>query len=300
MYTRIHGHVAWRFNGSFACSKLQWGGVLQNQIGVAQFSCVTIPLWSSLIARFMRPTWGPSGADRAQVGPMLAPWTLLSGLVCNNKTLLRRDRETRQSQRKQRVSDHPIPDSNVACAFRVWNVKSVLSVPIWHQLLVSWDVQVILQVYFQNRFTNRYLGYLVLAGISMLCYIEIPGLRWVPQNPTDGKSTLVQIMAWCCQQQRKVRLYRSFLRFQSTADRPLMPKATSILKYQNQTLNSENCQLCRQQCHRKEIVVRTKSSAASNDKAAIMTINPRVSGIHVTAKRIIMYMLSVSMLSVFC
>ena len=26
------------------------------------------------------PTWGPSGADRTQVGPMLAPWTLLSGL----------------------------------------------------------------------------------------------------------------------------------------------------------------------------------------------------------------------------
>ena len=31
-----------------------------------------------LIARFMGPTWGPSGADRTQVGPMLAPWTLLS------------------------------------------------------------------------------------------------------------------------------------------------------------------------------------------------------------------------------
>ena len=31
------------------------------------------------IARFMRPTWGPSGADRSQVHPMLAPWTLLSG-----------------------------------------------------------------------------------------------------------------------------------------------------------------------------------------------------------------------------
>ena len=25
------------------------------------------------------PTWGRSGADRTQVGPMLAPWTLLSG-----------------------------------------------------------------------------------------------------------------------------------------------------------------------------------------------------------------------------
>ena len=32
-----------------------------------------------LIWRLMGPTWGPSGADRTQVGPMLAPWTLLSG-----------------------------------------------------------------------------------------------------------------------------------------------------------------------------------------------------------------------------
>ena len=35
----------------------------------------------SLIARFMGPTWGPSGADRTQVGPMLAPSTLLSGMI---------------------------------------------------------------------------------------------------------------------------------------------------------------------------------------------------------------------------
>ena len=34
----------------------------------------------SPIARFMGPTWGPSAADRTQVGPMLAPWTLLSGM----------------------------------------------------------------------------------------------------------------------------------------------------------------------------------------------------------------------------
>ena len=36
-------------------------------------------MWS-LIARFMGPTWGPSGADSTQVGPMLAPWALLSGM----------------------------------------------------------------------------------------------------------------------------------------------------------------------------------------------------------------------------
>ena len=33
----------------------------------------------TLIVWFMGPTWGPSGANRAQVGPILAPWTLLSG-----------------------------------------------------------------------------------------------------------------------------------------------------------------------------------------------------------------------------
>ena len=38
----------------------------------------------TLIARFVGPTWGPSGADRTQVGPMLAPRTLLSGEVINH------------------------------------------------------------------------------------------------------------------------------------------------------------------------------------------------------------------------
>ena len=34
---------------------------------------------ATLIARFMGPTWGLSGADRTQLGPMLAPWSLLTG-----------------------------------------------------------------------------------------------------------------------------------------------------------------------------------------------------------------------------
>ena len=29
----------------------------------------------------MGQTWGPHGADMTQAGPMLAPWTLLSGYV---------------------------------------------------------------------------------------------------------------------------------------------------------------------------------------------------------------------------
>ena len=37
-------------------------------------------LQTSPRAKFMGPTQGPSGADRTQVGLMLAPWTLLSGI----------------------------------------------------------------------------------------------------------------------------------------------------------------------------------------------------------------------------
>ena len=33
------------------------------------------------IAKFMGSTWGPPGSCRPQMGPMLAPWTLLSGIL---------------------------------------------------------------------------------------------------------------------------------------------------------------------------------------------------------------------------
>ena len=36
----------------------------------------------SQIIRLMRPTWGPPGSCRPHMGPMLAPWTLLSGVLC--------------------------------------------------------------------------------------------------------------------------------------------------------------------------------------------------------------------------
>ena len=37
--------------------------------------------YPSQIARFMGSTWGPPWDDRTQVGPMLDPWTLLSGMI---------------------------------------------------------------------------------------------------------------------------------------------------------------------------------------------------------------------------
>ena len=38
-------------------------------------------LLCSQIAKFMEPTWGPPGSCWPQMGPMLAPWILLSGLT---------------------------------------------------------------------------------------------------------------------------------------------------------------------------------------------------------------------------
>ena len=57
---------------------------------------VLLTLWAAnspvtstpLISWFMGPTWGPSGADRTQVGPMLAPWALLSGSMPHSPCLL--------------------------------------------------------------------------------------------------------------------------------------------------------------------------------------------------------------------
>ena len=44
---------------------------------------------STQIAKFMGPTWGPPGSCRPQMGPMMAPWTLLS----RHRAFLRRGNE---------------------------------------------------------------------------------------------------------------------------------------------------------------------------------------------------------------
>ena len=47
---------------------------------------VSMPWWHhsiSKIARFMGPTGGPPGSCRPQMGPMMTPWILLSGMFYN-------------------------------------------------------------------------------------------------------------------------------------------------------------------------------------------------------------------------
>ena len=58
-------------------------------------------LLHSLIARFMGPIRGPSGADRTHVGPILAPWTLLSGYSAIRIARI----QPHQRRRNQRVNN---------------------------------------------------------------------------------------------------------------------------------------------------------------------------------------------------
>ena len=61
----------------FASCVVQSSGASEWALQIRQTLLYVFP--GDLIARFLGPTWGPSGADRTQVGPMLAPWTMLSG-----------------------------------------------------------------------------------------------------------------------------------------------------------------------------------------------------------------------------
>ena len=55
---------------------------MQVEIYLDDSNWYVLLLTESQIAMFMRSTWGPSGADRTQVGPILATWTLLSEIAC--------------------------------------------------------------------------------------------------------------------------------------------------------------------------------------------------------------------------
>ena len=54
--------------------------VIMAQHCIYTWVCLPCAAGLSQIANFMGPTWGPPGSCRPQMGPMLAPWTLLSGM----------------------------------------------------------------------------------------------------------------------------------------------------------------------------------------------------------------------------
>ena len=120
---------------------------------------------TSLIARFMGPSWGPSGTDRTQVGPMLAPWTLLSRI---------------QLLPEWQFSFH-------------WLILSLLN-SRWI-LLYSKDYSFVVIVYDVD--TSGLL--LWFAGDTFKCILvkeNISMLTWILFQQII-KLKFVQVMAWC-------------------------------------------------------------------------------------------------------
>ena len=85
LFTTLGEYMNWVETTSMECCNTKYfkNHFQINNIGRGKITGKTWVMYTNtkttLIARFMGPTWVPSGADRTQVGPMLVPWTLLSG-----------------------------------------------------------------------------------------------------------------------------------------------------------------------------------------------------------------------------
>ena len=70
-------------NAPSACSEpggKQWQHSMRGWRNCDPWGTPVLSANVSQISKFMGPTWGPPGSCRPQMGPILAPWTLLSGV----------------------------------------------------------------------------------------------------------------------------------------------------------------------------------------------------------------------------
>ena len=129
-----------------------------------------------LIARFMGPTWGPSGADKIQVGPMLAPWTLLSGDIT----------ETMITQCNDAYMRHEALTHRQSGSQTEWAIHILFS---FHFLTVFLTNHHHCPAHFANDIFMHFHEW------DVLFFIRI-SLKFVPMGPFDNGSTLVRVMTW--------------------------------------------------------------------------------------------------------
>ena len=139
----------------------------------------------TLIVRFMGPTWGPSGADRTQVGPMLAPWTLLFGylnwcwisvrwVVRNNLKWVKFEKHYKSFLREN------------VFGYVVCKMRAILLRPQC--------VNTLRPIQNGSHFANTIFKFIFL---NENCCISIQILlKFVPKGQINNKTALVQIMAW--------------------------------------------------------------------------------------------------------
>ena len=114
--------IQWRTNsrentniGNHQCHDLRWTRTAQ-------------------IAKVMGPKWGPPGSCRPQMGPMLAPWTLLSGCIYVVRNLLHPHKFTNQWWNSLEPSKCTTPQRILN--MRTYHCPSVISV-----LCKSWSTK---------------------------------------------------------------------------------------------------------------------------------------------------------------
>ena len=128
----------------------------------------------TLMARFMGPTWGPSGTDRTQVGPMLAPWTLLSG-------------ESSTKTDTHILSTHSTSFEN---AVLKTSVHLRLICHDFISMIGYWDDSSRTVPYYCYRQTNSSWQYMMPSSYGNIFHVtgylcgEFTGPRWIPaQRP---------------------------------------------------------------------------------------------------------------------
>ena len=126
----------------------------------------------TLIASFMGPTWGPSVADRTQVGPMLAPWTLPSEYECPDSW--------RPGHQQPRYCLCVIPEN-----YRYGD----------DGILATIHVNTLGPRQNGRYFADDIFKYIFLNKIC--CNFSEISLKFIPKGSINNKPALVQIMAWC-------------------------------------------------------------------------------------------------------
>ena len=128
-----------------------------------------------LMARFMGSTWGPSGANRTQVGPMLASWTLLSGTY---------------------------PPSSIHIVFPE-NKKTLLGFSNMLTTVIRLNPFPSVTARYINTLRLRQNGRQIPDDIfkcislngNICISIKIP-VKFIPMGPINNISALIQTMAW--------------------------------------------------------------------------------------------------------
>ena len=174
---------------------------------------------ATLIARFMGPTWGSSGADRTQVGPMLAPWTLLSGtvnnmaanVVCREKTQVRgignRGFNLILSQYSVFSTRWVDPVGGIQKQVKFLRIKRNVFCLCWYMDLNHVSVWSVLLGYRLNDnqtvmtpiYDFKHIWFKsIIQNSSLNTHCEI-AFMWMPETITNEKSKLAQAIAWCRQ-----------------------------------------------------------------------------------------------------